>query len=101
MGLTARALLDKRRKRLQGSILGFCERSGWYDELDRDEKEDLRQKVLDSIAAFYDDVLDVVKALEEDTSGVTNQAVWDLLCSIQDAVTPPALPTGVPGARTG
>jgi len=80
-------LLSQRRQRLAGSILGFCERAAWYPELDRREKEELRQKVLDSIAAFYDDVLDVVKALEgEDATGVTNQKVWDLLHDIHETV---------------
>jgi len=110
MPMDPKRLLGERRRRLVGAILGHCENADWYDELDQGEKNDLRQKVLDSIAAFYDDVLDVVKALDGDPSGVTNQAVWDVLQSIQSdlrrqspraARQERALPAEAAGAGTG
>lgn len=103
--MNPRQFLAERRKRLVGAVLGYCEQADWYDELDRAEKEALRQKVLDCIAAFYDDVLDVMKALDGPETGVTNQLVFDLLHEIADDLRSqrplPVTSTEVAGAGAG
>lgn len=106
MGMDPKRYLAQPRKRLTGSILGHCEGAAWYDELTSDEREALRQKVLDSIATYHDAVLDVIKALDGESEGVTNQAVWEFLQVIhRDLRSQRALPAQpaqeVAGGRTG
>lgn len=101
MAMDPKRYLTEKRKRLTGSILGHCEGADWYPELTKDEQDALRQKVLDSVATYHDAVLDVIKALD-DTSGVTNQAVWELLQVLhQEVRSQRALPEQGRDARAG
>lgn len=87
--MDTKMFLGERRRRTASGILGHCEQSQWWAELDRNEQRALRDKVLSDLASYHDIVLDVVKALEADTSGVTNQRVLQLLEQIHGTVTHP------------
>ena len=61
-----RRLAVAQRKRLVASILTFIEQAPWYAELDQKECAELREKVLTSIGAYHDFILDVINVGEDD-----------------------------------
>lgn len=76
--MEARAFLTAKRKRLLGGVLGHCEQSSWWDELTRDQREVLRQKIIDEINVYHDNVLDVIRAIDGSESAV-NVKVFEML----------------------
>lgn len=72
-------LLGERRKRLVASILGHAERE-FFAKLSADEREDFRDKTLDSIDQFYDLVRDLLKISGDQF--VVNDEALDLLRQI-------------------
>lgn len=74
MGVPVRDFLKRRRDRAVGSILGFAERE-IFESLSTQQRERLRQTVLDALNGYHDSVLDLVKA--ED--GVRNDVVIEIL----------------------
>lgn len=83
--MEARTFLTAKRKRLLGGVLGYCERAPWWPRLRRDEQEALRQKILDEINVYHDNVLDVVRALDGEQITV-NARVFEMLDRIRDSV---------------
>lgn len=73
-------LLGEQRKRLVGSILGHVESADWYTHLDADDRDDLRDVVLEAVGRFYDLTRDLHAVLRDE--GVTNERSVELLESI-------------------
>jgi len=63
-----RRLAVAQRKRLIASILSYMEQAPWYSELTEQECQELREKVLGSIGAYHDFILDVINVGEDDHS---------------------------------
>lgn len=82
MSVPVRDFLKRRRDRAVGSILGYAEREIFKD-LTAEQREKLRQVVLDSLNGYHDSVLDLVKA--ED--GVRNDKVIELLENLDRKIT--------------
>ncbi len=74
-------LLMQRRKRLVASILGHAERE-FFHKLNASEREDFRDKTLDSIDEFYDLVRDLLKISSDQF--VVNDEALSLLRQIHD-----------------
>lgn len=72
-------LLDAQRRRLVATVLGHAERS-FYGKLTQLERDELRNKVLDAVAAFADFTRDVVKIADQDF--VRNERVLELVEAI-------------------
>lgn len=72
-------LLVQRRKRLVASILGHAERE-FFAKLNPSEREEFRDKTLDSIDEFCDLVRDLLK-ISTETFAVNDEAL-DLLRQI-------------------
>jgi hypothetical protein len=72
-------LLVQRRKRLVASILGHAERE-FFAKLNASEREEFRDKTLDSIDEFCDLVRDLLK-ISTETFAVNDEAL-DLLRQI-------------------
>lgn len=83
--MEARAFLTAKRKRLLGGVLGHCEQSAWWGELDKAEKETLRQKIIDEVNVYHDNVLDVIRAIDGSESTV-NAKVFEMLERIHSQV---------------
>lgn len=64
---TVRALAIEQRKRLVGGVMSHAEKSSWWGRLTKDQQEDLRDKVLDSIGRYHDFMLDVIKVGHDDS----------------------------------
>ena len=64
---TIRALAIEQRKRLVGSIMRSMESAAWWGRLTREQQEELRNKVLDSIGRYHDFMLDVIKVGHDDS----------------------------------
>jgi hypothetical protein len=64
---TVRALAIEQRKRLVGGVMSYAEKSSWWGRLTKDQQEDLRDKVLDSIGRYHDFMLDVIKVGHDDS----------------------------------
>ncbi len=64
---TIRALAIEQRKRLVGSIMRSVESSAWWPRITKDQQEELRDKVLDSIGRYHDFMLDVIKVGHDDS----------------------------------
>lgn len=75
-----RNLAVEQRKRLVGSLMEHLERNV-YPVLSPDQRTALRQKVLQSVGAYHDFILDVLKASVSDGS-VTNEHALELLAEI-------------------
>jgi hypothetical protein len=75
-------LLLERRRRCVATVLGFCEASDWWDELERDEQRELRTTVLNAIGGLHDVFLDILKVLDD--GSVRNTLAVDAI----DAVNP-------------
>lgn len=72
-------LLMQRRKRLVASIMGHAERE-FFGQLTAEQREDFRDKTLDSIDEFYDLVRDLLK-ISSDQFMVNDEAL-DMLRQI-------------------
>ena len=75
-------LIRERRKRLVASILGHAERE-FYPQLDPEQREAFRAKVIDSIDSFADLMRDIVAVQGEDA--VVNAHVVQLIEEIHRA----------------
>lgn len=75
-----RNLAVEQRKRLVGSLMEHLERHV-YPTLTRDQQQALRTKVLASVGAYHDFILDVLKASVSDGS-VTNDVALEMLAEI-------------------
>lgn len=75
-----RNLAIEQRKRLVGSLMEHLERHV-YPSLSKDQQIAVRQKVLSSVGAYHDFLLDVLKASVSDGS-VTNDVALELLAEI-------------------
>lgn len=64
---TIRALAIEQRKRLVGSIMRTMEQSAWWSRLQREQQEEIRNKVLDSVGRYHDFMLDVIKVGHDDS----------------------------------
>jgi hypothetical protein len=56
-----RALAVEQRKRLVAALLSHCEQSPWWAQLSRPQQIALRERVLGSVGAYHDFLLDVLK----------------------------------------
>jgi hypothetical protein len=72
-----RNLAVEQRKRLVGSLMEHLERNV-YPVLTPEQRTAVRQKVLSSVGAYHDFMLDVLKASVSDGS-VTNDVALELL----------------------
>lgn len=70
----ARNLLNEQRKRLVGSLMQYVE-ANVYPHLDAREQTALRSKVLDSISAYHDVCLDMLKASVRDGTTLNDEAL--------------------------
>jgi len=75
-----RNLAVEQRKRLVGSLMEHLERHV-YPVLPPDQRTALRQKVLASVGAYHDFILDVLKASVSDGT-VTNDVALEMLAEI-------------------
>lgn len=75
-----RNLAIEQRKRLVGSLMEHLERNV-YPSLAPEQRTALRQKVLQSVGAYHDFILDVLKASVSDGS-VVNESALELLAEI-------------------
>lgn len=80
----ARNLATEQRKRLVGSLMDYIEKNA-HPYLPPEVKKGLRDKVLSSVGAYHDFVLDVFKASVNDGS-ITNEAALEILREIHVAV---------------
>lgn len=64
---TVRALAIEQRKRLVGGVMSYAEKSAWWSRLSKEQQEDLRDKILDSIGRYHDFMLDVIKVGHDDS----------------------------------
>lgn len=80
----ARSLAGEQRKRLVGSLMDHIEKQV-NPHLPAEGRKALRDKVLSSVGAYHDFVLDVFKASVNDGS-VTNEAALEILREIHLAV---------------
>ena len=80
-----RNLLIEQRRRLVGSLMEYVERSV-YPRLRPEEQKALREKVLGSVGAYHDTVLDILKASVDDGSMVNAHAL-ELITQIHREVT--------------
>jgi hypothetical protein len=85
MSVPVRDFLKNRRDRALGAILGHSERSAWWPQLSKDERESVRRVVIDALNGYHDSVLDLVKA--EDANVTRNEEVIRLLEQIDSKVT--------------
>lgn len=85
MAVDTREFLTKQRKRATGAVLGYMERSGWYERLSSHEKADVRDKVLSAMGAYHDAVLDVISTLDG-AGGVHNERALELLTELHDSL---------------
>jgi hypothetical protein len=76
----ARALAVEQRKRLVGSLMDHLEKRV-YPHLPVDERNALRTKVMQSVGAYHDFILDVLKASVSDGM-VGNDAALEILQQI-------------------
>lgn len=79
-----RKLITEQRKRAVAGIMGWAERSDWWDKLGRPEQLAFRDKVLTSIGVFHDLVLDVVKVNTEGTDMMWNEAALEILAVVRN-----------------
>lgn len=68
-------LLAESRKRMVGSLMSYLE-INVYPVLSHQEQQDLRTKVLNSVGAYHDACLDMIKASVNDGS-ITNEYLLD------------------------
>lgn len=80
----ARSLATEQRKRLVGSLMDHIEKQV-NPHLSPETRKALRDKVLQSVGAYHDFVLDVFKASVNDGS-ITNEAALEILREIHSAV---------------
>ena len=86
MSVPVRDFLKNRRDRALGSILGYSERSAWWQKMGKEDREALRRVVIDALNGYHDSVLDLVKA--EDGNVARNEEVILLLERIDSKVSP-------------
>lgn len=75
-----RNLAVEQRKRLVGSLMEHLERHV-YPSITPAQQQAVRQKVLSSVGAYHDFILDVLKASVSDGS-VTNERALEMLAEI-------------------
>lgn len=75
-----RNLAVEQRKRLVGSLMEHLERNVW-PHLTKDQQVATRSKVMASVGAYHDVVLDMLKASVSDGS-VTNEVALEMLADI-------------------
>lgn len=63
-----RRLAVAQRKRLLASILGAVETAPWYGSLSPAQRTALRDKILGSVNAYHDFMLDVIHVGEDDVT---------------------------------
>jgi len=78
-------LLTEQRKRLVGSIMSHAE-ANLYPQMTRPQQEAFREKVLSSVGAYHDTVLDILKSSVDDGT-IVNEEALRLLALIHSAVT--------------
>lgn len=76
-------MLGESRKRMVGSLMSYLE-TNVYPKLTQAEQEALRLKVLTSVGAYHDCVLDITKASVNDGS-ITNEYLLDEIYDMFDA----------------
>lgn len=77
-------LLGESRKRLVGSLMGYLEKE-IYPELDKQQQELLRTKVLTSVGAYHDVCIDVIKASIND-GVISNEYLLEAILRLHDEV---------------
>lgn len=75
-------LISEQRKRVVGGILYHAEESSWWAKLTPVEQKTFRDKVLSSVGAFYDIVLDVIKVNDGE---IVNEHALALIEQIHDS----------------
>jgi hypothetical protein len=77
-------LLVESRKRVVGSLMSYMEQNV-YSSLDKQQQEELRQKVLNAVGAYHDTCLDMLKASVNDGS-VSNEFLLEAIYDLHDEV---------------
>lgn len=77
-----RNLATEQRKRMIASILSFAQGSDWWDDLNPNEQQDLRKKVIDSANQYHDFVLDTIKASDD---SLINEQTASLLRQVRSS----------------
>lgn len=77
----ARRVATNARQRCVASIMGYAEKN-LYPRLTHPQRQELRDKVLQSIGAYHDSVLDLLHASIDDGSLKVNQAAIEALARI-------------------
>lgn len=72
---TTQALLKQRRSRVVAEIMGGLERSSAWKVLSKDEREDIRDGVIDGVNSYHDLALDILKVYSDGTVLISEQAV--------------------------
>lgn len=83
--LFVKNLLTESRKRMVGSLMSYLEQNT-YPHIEKKAQDELRQKVLNSVGAYHDACLDILKASVND--GVIHnelllQAIYDLHAEVK------------------
>ena len=80
-----RNLLAEQRKRLVGSIMRYAEED-FYAGLSREQQVAFRDKVLTSVGAYHDTVLDILKSSVDDGTYMVNEEALRMIAQIHAAV---------------
>ena len=87
MSVDVREMLSRQRRRAVGAILGYAESQPWYEGMTRQQQVAYREKVLASMSAYHDVVLDIVATLDG-SGGIYNDRALELLEAIHGMVSP-------------
>ena len=64
--------LDRARRRLVGSLMGYVEKEIYPYLPDEEARVDVRRKVLEATGAYHDGVLDMVRSVTKDPDDIVN-----------------------------
>lgn len=64
-----RAFAGRQRERVIASVMGHAERSAWWDKMTPAERKAFRDKVLSSVGAYHDVVLDLLRSVDDQSIG--------------------------------
>lgn len=78
-----RRLAGEQRRRFIAGVLGAAEQSNWWSKLTVGEQKQFREKLLNSVGAYHDFMLDVIKVSADDS--IRNEHALTLLQQVHDS----------------
>ncbi len=78
-----RRLAGEQRRRFVAGVLGAAEQSPWWGKLSVPEQRAYREKIMSSVGAYHDFMLDVLKVSNDDV--VRNEHAITLLQQVHES----------------